>query len=124
MDVWDPALITSYDNFCLYLVIIDEYTRFSCLFSSARKVDVAYTRYNFITLMHNQISNYLKEIQSDGGSEFGNHQLIKFFQNHEIFHKMSCLETPEQNGLVERRHRHIVETGMTLMAHSSVPTKF
>ncbi|KAD6795560.1 hypothetical protein E3N88_06456 [Mikania micrantha] len=27
----------------------------------------------------------------------------------------------EQNGLVERRHRHVVETGLTLLAQSSVP---
>ncbi|KAF5472656.1 hypothetical protein F2P56_009355 [Juglans regia] len=37
---------------------------------------------------------------------------------------LSCPGTPEQNGLAERRHRHIVDTGLTLMAHASIPPRF
>lgn len=33
----------------------------------------------------------------------------------------SCLHTPEQNGVVERKHRHIVETGLTLLCNANVP---
>ena len=34
---------------------------------------------------------------------------------------MSCTHTHQQNGTVERKHRHIVETGLTLLAHASAP---
>ena len=34
---------------------------------------------------------------------------------------MSCPHTHQQNGTAERKHRHIVETGLTLLAHASVP---
>ncbi|KAJ9563058.1 hypothetical protein OSB04_008218 [Centaurea solstitialis] len=36
----------------------------------------------------------------------------------------SCAHTSEQNGLVECRHRHVVETGLTLFARSSLPQRF
>lgn len=41
-----------------------------------------------------------------------------------IFHHISCPHIPEQNGLAEWKHQHIVETGLSLMAHSSIPQKF
>lgn len=33
-------------------------------------------------------------------------------------------KTPEQNGLVECQHRHIMETSLTLLRHAYIPTKF
>lgn len=39
-------------------------------------------------------------------------------------HRLSCPHTSEQNGIVERRHRHVVETGLTLLAQSNVPKRF
>ncbi|KAJ9566905.1 hypothetical protein OSB04_002871 [Centaurea solstitialis] len=41
-----------------------------------------------------------------------------------IIQRRSCPHTSEQNGLVERRHRHFVETGLTLLAQSSLPQHF
>lgn len=37
---------------------------------------------------------------------------------------MSCPHTHQQNGSVERKHRHIVEVGLTLLTHASKPLKF
>ncbi|KAL5754061.1 hypothetical protein ACOSP7_022281 [Xanthoceras sorbifolium] len=36
----------------------------------------------------------------------------------------SCPYTHEQNGIVERKHRHLVETGLSMLAHASMPLKF
>jgi hypothetical protein len=43
-----------------------------------------------------------------------------FFQKLGISHRVSCPHTHQQNGVAERKHRHIVETGLTLLAHASV----
>jgi histone deacetylase 1/2 len=40
---------------------------------------------------------------------------INFFQTIGIHHRLICPHTHEQNDTVERRHRHIVETGLTLL---------
>jgi hypothetical protein len=37
---------------------------------------------------------------------------------------VSCPHTHQQNGSAERKHRHIVETGLSLLAHASMPLKF
>ena len=48
----------------------------------------------------------------------------QFFKNLGIAHHVSCPHTHQQNGSAERKHRHIVETGLALLAHASVPIKF
>ncbi|KAM1873468.1 hypothetical protein ACFX13_007300 [Malus domestica] len=62
--------------------------------------------------------------QSDGGGEYTSHQFKHFFLHHGIHHRLSCPHHPEQNGLAERKHRHIVDTGLTLMAHASMPPAY
>ena len=43
---------------------------------------------------------------------------------HGIFHQSSCAHTPQQNRVVERKNRHLVETTRTLLLHSHVPFRF
>lgn len=48
----------------------------------------------------------------------------RVFAKHGIFHRQSCAYTHEQKGRVERRHRHIVETGLALLARANLPMRF
>lgn len=58
-------------------------------------------------------------MRSDNGGEFVKvHRLCKQLG---ILSEYSCPHTSEQNGRAERKHRHIVETGLTLLAHGSLP---
>ena len=41
-----------------------------------------------------------------------------------IMHKISCPYTSQQNGIAERKHRHLVETGLALLAYSHLPPKY
>jgi hypothetical protein len=56
------------------------------------------------------------------GGEY--HRLNKFFTDLGISHRVSCPHTHQQNSIAERKHRHIVETGLTLFAHASAPYRF
>ena len=56
------------------------------------------------------------------GSEY--HNLNAFFNKFGITHRVSCPHTHQQNGVDERKHRHIVETGLALLAHASVHFQF
>ena len=38
-----------------------------------------------------------------------------------IVRHISCLKTPEQNGVAERKHRHLVETDLNLLLHANLP---
>jgi histone deacetylase 1/2 len=61
-------------------------------------------------------------VQSDWGGEY--QSLNLFFKRLGISHHVSCLYAHQQNRSAERKHRHIVEVGLTLLAHASMPLKF
>ncbi|RVW89826.1 Retrovirus-related Pol polyprotein from transposon RE2 [Vitis vinifera] len=46
-----------------------------------------------------------------------------YLEAHGIVHQFSCPHTPQQNGRAERKIRHLVETGMALLAQSFLPSK-
>ncbi|PKU63401.1 Retrovirus-related Pol polyprotein from transposon TNT 1-94 [Dendrobium catenatum] len=81
--------------------------------------------YNIFVNFKIQIEKYssqsIKTLHSDGGTEFLNQDFKSFLRNNGIVHQVSCPYTPEQNGVVERKHRHIIETTRTLLNTASVP---
>ena len=50
--------------------------------------------------------------------------LILFFTKIGIVHHVSCPHTHQQNGDAERKHRHIVEVGLSLLSYASMPLKY
>ncbi|XP_050117694.1 uncharacterized protein LOC126595439 [Malus sylvestris] len=48
-------------------------------------------------------------------------QFVSFLENKGIVHMVSCPYTPQQNGLAERKHKHVVETAITLMSNANLP---
>ena len=52
------------------------------------------------------------------------HQFQTYLQNHGILSQRSCPYTPQQNGVAERKNRHLLDTVRSLLLESSVPAKF
>lgn len=51
-------------------------------------------------------------------------QFPPYLTTHGIKHEFSCPRTPPQNGVVEKKHRHVVETTIALMHQSCLPLSF
>lgn len=66
----------------------------------------------------------IKSLQSDGGGEFTSTRFKNLLIQNGISHRISCPHTPKQNGVAERKHHHIVETWLSLLAHFGVPLSF
>lgn len=121
-DVWGPAPISSTDDHRYFLLCVDDYSSFMWFFPLKQKSDVFHVFKQFTTMIERQFGTKIKSVQTDWGGEF--RSLSQFFTSLGIIHRLSCPHTSEQNGLVERRHRHVVETGLTLLSQSSVPLHY
>nr|GEZ49262.1 retrovirus-related Pol polyprotein from transposon TNT 1-94 [Tanacetum cinerariifolium] len=60
-------------------------------------------------------------IKTDNGTEFKNQVLKEYFDTVGISHQMSSVRTPQQNGVVERRNRTLVEAARTMLIFSRAP---
>ncbi|KAE8659142.1 Detected protein of confused Function [Hibiscus syriacus] len=69
-----------------------------------------------------QFGKKIKALQSDGGGEY--QALKSWFFTNGVQHRISCPSTSEQNGKAERKHRHIVEMGLVMLAQAALPIKF
>jgi len=41
-----------------------------------------------------------------------------------ITHQITCPHTPKQNGIVEHKHGHIIETSLNLMSQANIPFSY
>ncbi|KAG8087751.1 hypothetical protein GUJ93_ZPchr0010g8326 [Zizania palustris] len=120
-DVWGPT-ISSVSGHKYYVIFIDDFSRFTWLYLLKHKSDVEFAFIQFKHLAENQLNAKIKAVQSDGGGEYV--KLHSLFVSAGITHRVSCPHTSQQNGVAERKHRHLVETGLALLAQSSIPLRF
>lgn len=118
-DIWGPSPIQSTSGFRFYIHFIDDFSRFTWIFPLKCKSDALKTFVEFKKLVENKIERKIKCLQSDMGGEYQG--FINFVKDQGVEFRHSCPHTSTQNGRVERKHRHIVETGLTLLAQAQMP---
>ncbi|GAA0167911.1 transmembrane signal receptor [Lithospermum erythrorhizon] len=121
-DVWGLSPKLSSEGMRYYVLFVDDFSLFVWLFLIAVKSDVFPTFLRFQKFVERQFSTKIKSVQSDWGGEY--RSLNKYFQEIGIEHRLACPHTHHQMGRVERRHRHIVDTGLTLLAHAGLDFKY
>ena len=120
-DVWTSP-VHALDGYKYYVIFVDHFTKYIWFYPLHRKSDVYDIFVKFKKLVENYFSRTIKTLYTDRGGEFL--ALRHFLSNHGISHLTTPPHTPEHNGYSERRHRHIVETGLALLHCASLPITF
>ncbi|KAB2062145.1 hypothetical protein ES319_A10G133400v1 [Gossypium barbadense] len=76
----------------------------------------------FKTHVELQLGVKIKQLQTDGGGEF--RTFDSYLNGCGIAYQLTCLHMTEENRIVERCHRQIVETGLVLPAQASLPLSY
>ncbi|GJT72473.1 retrovirus-related pol polyprotein from transposon TNT 1-94 [Tanacetum coccineum] len=74
-----------------------------------------------IKIIQVRLNATVHNVQTDNGTEFFNQTLHEFYENVGISHQTSVARTPQQNGVVERRNRTLVEATRTMLIFSKAP---
>lgn len=124
MDLWGPYKEPTIENYHYFLTVVDDYSRTTWTFLMPDKTKVFMTIKQFIALVKNQLNAQIETIRTDNGSEFVNVQCTELFQTLGIIHQQSCPYTPQRNGRVEVKHKHLLQITRALMFESYLPMKY
>ncbi|GKB40730.1 putative ribonuclease H-like domain-containing protein [Tanacetum coccineum] len=124
MDLFGPTFVKSLMKKMYYLVVTDDFSRFSWVFFLATKDETSEILKTFITGIENLIDLRVKVIRCDNGTEFKNKVMNQFCEMKSIKREFSVARNPKQNGVAERKNRTLIEAARTMLADSKLPTTF
>ena len=121
MDIWGPSTIKSISGHNYFLTIVDAYTRYTWTFPIQHKSEVRPLVQNFFAYTKTQFNTTIGTIRTDNGREF---LLPDFYASNGTIHHTTCVQTSQQNSLVERKHQHILAITRALLFQSYLPPSF
>ncbi|KAL4368164.1 hypothetical protein GQ457_05G014050 [Hibiscus cannabinus] len=124
IDLWGAYRVSTHSGHRYFLTIVDDHSRMTWVYLLRFKNDAIVVLKQFIAYVQTHFSVSVKTIRSDNGSEFFNTEGKEFFSSKGIVHQSSCVHTPQQNGVAERKHQHLLNVARALKFQSSVPIKF
>nr|ABA91128.1 retrotransposon protein, putative, unclassified [Oryza sativa Japonica Group] len=124
MDTVGPARVQSVGGKWYVLVIVDDFSRYFWVFFMATK-DEAFQHFRGLFLrLDLEFPGSLKRIRSDNGGEFKNASFEQFCNERGLEHEFSSPRVPQQNGVVERKNRVLIEMARTMLNEYKTPRKF
>ncbi|KAK2454628.1 putative mitochondrial protein [Trifolium repens] len=118
-DLWGPAPSTSSLGYQYYITFIDAYSRFTWIYLLKSKSEALTIFKQFKTMVELQLGHSIKILQTDWGGEF--RPFTSYLKDLGIIHRLICPHTHHQNGVIERKHRHVVDLGLTLLSQANLP---
>ncbi|KAL8108292.1 hypothetical protein AgCh_024661 [Apium graveolens] len=124
IDVWGPYKVKTHSNCNQFLTIVDDYSRYTWVHLLQHKSDVPAVFANFVAYAEKQFNGKVLCVRSDNALELTEGTLKAFYLQKGIINQTTCSYTPQQNGVVEHKHRHLLETARALFFQSKVPEKY
>ena len=122
IDLWGPAPIPSTHGHRYYISFVDDKIKYTWLYLLAAKSQALNIFITFKNQIEKQLNLTIKALQTNMGGELKTFE--PYLKIEGIILRHSCPYLHEQNDNVERKHKHIVETGLALLAQAKMPLKF
>ncbi|GJT00568.1 retrovirus-related pol polyprotein from transposon TNT 1-94 [Tanacetum coccineum] len=121
MDLCGPMRVQTVNGKKYILVIVDDYSRFTWVKFLRSKDETPAVVIKFLKQIQVGLNKIVRFIRTDNGTEFVNKTLYDHYEKVGIFHQKTVPRTPQQNGVVERRNRTLVEAARTMLIFSKAP---
>ncbi|KAJ9557780.1 LOW QUALITY PROTEIN: hypothetical protein OSB04_012394 [Centaurea solstitialis] len=124
VDLCGPIAVQSLNEKKYILVLVDEFSRFTWVEFARKKSHVPLLLINLLKTLQVLHGIQVRVMRSDNGTEFKNSAIEDYLASIGITHKFSMPRTPQQNGVVERKNRILVQAARTMLNASGLPLTF
>nr|GEU58621.1 retrovirus-related Pol polyprotein from transposon TNT 1-94 [Tanacetum cinerariifolium] len=121
MDLCGPMRVASVNGKKYILVIVDDYSWFTWMKFLTSKDEAPDFIIKFLKMIKVRLNATVRNIPTDNGTEFFNQTLRSYYESVGISHETSVARTPQQNGVVKRKNRTLVEAARTLLIYTKAP---
>ncbi|CAI5471222.1 unnamed protein product [Closterium sp. Yama58-4] len=127
MDVWGPAHVRGQGQERYFLIVVDDYSRYTTVFPLRTKGEVPDVLIPWIRRARLQLSERFHSdfpvlrLHSDRGGEFSSDLLAAYCAEHGIEQSFTLPASPQQNGVAERRIGLVMEVARTSLIHAAAP---
>jgi hypothetical protein len=117
-DVCGPMRTIGLKGERYFLLFVDDFTRITWIFLLKRKFETFSCFQTFKESTENECDMKIKCLRSDNGGEFVSKEFDRCCDENGIRRHFSVTETPQQNGVVERKNRTVIEMARTMLNES------
>ncbi|CAI7804049.1 unnamed protein product [Closterium sp. NIES-54] len=127
MDVWGPSCVSGQDRERYFLLVVDDYTRYTTVFPLRSKGEVVDVLIPWIRAFRLQLCERFRKdlpvlrLHSDRGGEFSSDLLRDFCRGEGILQSFTLPASLQQNGIAEHRIGLVMEVACTSMIHAGAP---
>ncbi|KAJ8517721.1 hypothetical protein ONZ45_g5159 [Pleurotus djamor] len=122
-DVWGPARIETLKGKKYYVTFTDDHTRLTQLHLMRSKDEVFQHYKTFEAFAQTQLDSKIKVLHSDNGGEYTGKEFTLYLKSKGTKQKLTIHNTPQHNGVAERRNRTIIERARAIFMASKLPHK-
>ncbi|GJU64263.1 retrovirus-related pol polyprotein from transposon TNT 1-94 [Tanacetum coccineum] len=121
MDLCGPMRVASVNGKKYILVIVDDYSRFTWVKCLKSKDEASNFIIKFLKMIQVRLKVHVQRIRTNNGTEFVNQTLHEFYEKVGISHETFVARSPQQNGVIERRNRTLIEAARTRLIYAKAP---
>ncbi|GJY85050.1 integrase, catalytic region, zinc finger, CCHC-type containing protein [Tanacetum coccineum] len=121
MDLCGPMRVASVNGKKYILVIFDDYSRFTWVKFLRSKDEASDFIIKFLKMIQVRLKVTVRRTRTDNGTEFVNQTLREYYEKIVISHETSVARSPQQNGIVERHNRTLIEAARTMLIYTKAP---
>ncbi|KAE8724129.1 hypothetical protein F3Y22_tig00010869pilonHSYRG00008 [Hibiscus syriacus] len=123
-DVFGPVKQQSISGMWYMVTFIDDFSRYVWVFFMKEKSDTFSKFKEFRDSAEGEVGKKICCLRTDNGGEYRSNEFSQYLRECRIRHQYTCANTPQQNGVAERKNRHLAEICRSMLHAKNVSGRF
>ncbi|KAL4292111.1 hypothetical protein GQ457_14G000650 [Hibiscus cannabinus] len=123
-DVFGPVKQTSFGGMKYMVTFIDDFSKYVWIYFMKEKSETLSKFKEFKKVAEAEVGKKICWLRTDNGGEYTSDEFANFLQEYQVRRQFTCANTPQQNGIAERKNRHLTEICRSMLHARNVPGRF